>query len=83
MFSYMPYKLCLDFKAARTHIHVHVPTFVEVTRQAYHGPPFTDMLLIIMLPSLVFQHHFRIFLMTLPATVGQVWKNLKKIMGLE
>ena len=68
--SLILYKLCLDLKAA-THIHAHVPTSVEVTKQAYHGPPFTDMLLIVPLPSLVFHHHFRTFLLNLLIKVEQ------------
>ena len=81
-FSYILYKLCLDLEATRTHIHVHVHTFVEVTRQAYHGPLFTDMLLIVMLPSLlvVFHHHSRTFLVTLLATVEWFRKDLTGIL---
>jgi hypothetical protein len=58
-----------------------VPTFVEVTKQAYHGLHTIDMLLIVMLPSLVFHHLFRTFLTTLlaveqPTTVELARKNL-------
>ena len=74
------YKLCLDLKVARTHICVHVHTFVEALRQVYHRPPFTDRLLIMIALSLVFHHHFRTFLITLLATVNQVRTNLKEIL---
>jgi hypothetical protein len=74
-----PYKLCQDLEAV-THIHAHVPTFVEVTKQAYHGPHFTDMLLIVILPSLVSHHHFRTFLINLLAKVARKNLRLKKIL---
>ena len=44
---------------------------MEALRQAYHGPPFTDTLLIMIAPSLVFHHHSRTFLITLLATNRQ------------